>query len=59
MNVDIGIDEAGRGCVLGPLFVGSASFFEDDYDGYLRGEGFKDSKKLSAKKIAYLYELLV
>ncbi len=45
----LGIDEAGRGCVLGPLVV--ASFLAIDVDPEaLRAAGANDSKKLSAAK---------
>lgn len=45
----LGIDEAGRGCVLGNLVVG-AFFAVDPDDGVLRAAGADDSKRLSAKK---------
>lgn len=41
-----GIDEAGRGSVMGPLVVGAV--FCDD-DGDLTAMGVKDSKKLTPK----------
>ena len=45
----LGLDEAGRGCVLGPLVVGG--FVCDSADEQaLREAGVDDSKKLSAKK---------
>jgi len=44
----LGIDEAGRGCVLGPLFV--AGFLTETDDDTLRAAGATDSKKLSAKR---------
>jgi len=47
-----GIDEAGRGPVLGPLVVGAA-FVEDD--AILRELGVKDSKQLSASKRERIY----
>jgi ribonuclease HII len=43
----LGIDEAGRGCVLGPLVVGG--FLVDD-TGPLAEIGVTDSKRLSAKR---------
>ena len=45
----LGLDEAGRGCVLGPLVVG-AFVVEGDADDILRKAGATDSKKLSAKR---------
>ena len=45
----LGIDEAGRGCVFGPLVV--AGFVVDDVDGIdLIAAGAGDSKGMSAKK---------
>lgn len=45
----LGIDEAGRGCVFGPLVV--AGFVVDDVDPLeLIGAGAGDSKGMSAKK---------
>lgn len=48
-----GIDEAGRGSVMGPLVVGSV--FVDD-DELLKTIGVKDSKKLTPKKREEMYE---
>jgi len=45
----LGIDEAGRGCVLGPLVVGAFLVVDPDDDA-LRAAGIDDSKRLSAKK---------
>lgn len=42
----LGIDEAGRGAVLGSMFVGGVLVDEDDMDE-LEGFGMKDSKLLS------------
>lgn len=47
-----GIDEAGRGSVMGPLVVGTV--FVDD-DSALKDLGVKDSKKLTPKKRDALY----
>lgn len=45
----MGIDEAGRGCVLGPLVI--AGFLVDDVDPtVLTAAGARDSKAVSAKK---------
>lgn len=44
----LGIDEAGRGCVLGALFVGA--FVHEGDPEALRAVGVRDSKRLSAKK---------
>lgn len=45
----LGIDEAGRGCVLGPLVVG-AYLIDGVDEATLRAAGADDSKKLSAKR---------
>ena len=45
----LGIDEAGRGCVLGPLAVGGFLICEHSQDA-LRAAGADDSKRLSKKK---------
>ena len=56
----LGLDEAGRGCVLGPLVVGA--FCVDSVahpDDVLRAAGATDSKKLSAKRRAAAWSQLV
>jgi len=45
----LGIDEAGRGSVLGPLVVCGVAL-EEDRVKYLERLGLKDSKKISPKK---------
>jgi ribonuclease HII len=45
----LGIDEAGRGCVLGDLFVGGYCCTEEQLI-LIKEAGATDSKKLSAKK---------
>jgi ribonuclease HII len=49
----LGIDEAGRGCVLGPMVFG-AFLSTDEVEQQLRAEGVRDSKRLSKKKRALL-----
>jgi ribonuclease HII len=51
-----GIDEAGRGPVMGPLVV-AAVFVEDD--AHLREMGVKDSKKLSPSARERIYETIM
>ena len=48
-----GVDEAGRGSVMGPLVVGAA-FVEDD--SILKEIGVKDSKKLTPKRRESMYD---
>jgi ribonuclease HII len=45
----LGLDEAGRGCVLGPLVVGAYCYDGPDISE-VKNTGATDSKKLSAKK---------
>lgn len=51
-----GVDEAGRGPVMGPLVVG-AVYVDDDVA--LRELGVKDSKKLSPKRREELYDRII
>jgi len=53
----VGLDEAGRGCVLGPLVVGAFCYSGEDIDE-IRALGATDSKKLSAKKRKAILERL-
>jgi len=46
----MGIDEAGRGCVLGSLYIGAFIADEDLTDQQLREAGADDSKRLTAAK---------
>lgn len=54
----LGLDEAGRGCVLGPLVVGGFLWDRED-DEPLRQAGADDSKKLSAKKREHIRAKLI
>lgn len=47
----LGIDEAGRGCVLGPMVV-AGFVWEGDDDTPVKAAGATDSKKLSPKRRA-------
>ena len=49
----LGIDEAGRGSVLGPLVIGGVMMREDKVR-FLERIGVKDSKRLSSKKRSVL-----
>jgi len=53
----LGIDEAGRGCVLGSLFVGACCCLETQLEAVVE-TGATDSKKLSAKKRQAILEKL-
>jgi ribonuclease HII len=50
-----GVDEAGKGSVLGPLVVAAVGARSDES---LRDLGVKDSKLLSAKERERLYPLI-
>ncbi len=49
MSKVAGVDEAGRGCAIGPLVVAGVLFEEEMLDD-LESLGVKDSKRLSPKK---------
>jgi ribonuclease HII len=53
-----GVDEAGRGCVLGPLVVAGVSVSPMGVKA-LRELGVKDSKKLSARRREALYPEII
>lgn len=54
----VGIDEAGRGPLAGPVAVGVAMIAEE-YDVFAAFPGLNDSKKLSEKKRDALYAILI
>ena len=49
MVIAAGVDEAGRGCAIGPLVVAGVLFEEEAIDS-LRVMGVRDSKQLSPRK---------
>lgn len=53
----LGIDEAGRGSVLGPLVVGGFCCSADQLTA-LRATGVRDSKRLTARRREEVYSLL-
>ena len=53
MKKVLGIDEAGRGAVVGPLVIAGALFYEKDIPK-LREIEVRDSKELSGKRREYL-----
>jgi ribonuclease HII len=60
--IEVGLDEAGRGCLFGRLYVGAVVFsndLEDFPDGGEMLDMIKDSKKLSAKKRDLLYDYII
>lgn len=54
----VGIDEAGRGCILGPMFAGIVVWKTSKLQE-LRKMGVKDSKKLTRKKLGELHKLIL
>jgi ribonuclease HII len=53
-----GIDEAGRGCVLGPMVISICTIYKKD-DLFFKQIGVKDSKLLSAKKREELFKIII
>jgi ribonuclease HII len=53
-NIEVGIDEAGRGCLAGPV-VSAAVILPKDFDHPI----VRDSKKLSEKKRKEAYKIIV
>jgi ribonuclease HII len=53
MSMFCGVDEAGKGAVLGPMVVAAVA---SDHEDLLPGIGIKDSKQLSPEKRTLLYE---
>jgi ribonuclease HII len=54
----LGLDEAGRGCVLGPLVIGGFLALSDEAEA-LRAAGADDSKRLSHKRRVTIREALL
>ncbi|EHP70663.1 MAG: ribonuclease HII [Metallosphaera yellowstonensis] len=54
----LGIDEAGRGCLIGPMVVAGVVLSEKGM-GRLRAVGVKDSKKLTRKRREELFHLIL
>ncbi|MEI6092230.1 MAG: ribonuclease HII [bacterium] len=53
----MGIDEAGRGPVLGPMVVAGVAF-DRASDDFFKAYGVKDSKQLSTKKRTEIFSLI-
>ena len=53
MELIAGVDEAGRGCLAGPVVAACVVFFKDQTI-----EGLRDSKRLSAKKREQLFQII-
>jgi ribonuclease HII len=55
--LNCGVDEAGRGCVLGPLVLAACTLNEEQ-ESFFRGLGVKDSKLLSKPKRESLFNII-
>ncbi|BCU68375.1 ribonuclease HII [Sulfolobales archaeon HS-7] len=55
--MNLGIDEAGRGCIIGPMIVAGV-FIEQEKLRTLKSIGVKDSKKLTKRSRESLYRLI-
>jgi ribonuclease HII len=53
-----GLDEAGRGCLAGPVVAAAVILRLDDNDLLTRFAGVRDSKQITAPVRAYLYEVI-
>ena len=58
MSVILGVDEAGRGPIAGPVSVGVVAF-EEGFDLLTTFPGLNDSKQLSEKKREVLFGILL
>ena len=59
--IEVGLDEAGRGCLFGRLYVGAVVFSNDTDDMFDNGVALreiKDSKLLTKRKRAILYDYI-
>ena len=54
-KIELGLDEAGRGCLFGPVCVGAVIWLDEDPDETME---IKDSKKMSEKKRKILREYI-
>jgi ribonuclease HII len=57
-TIKLGLDEAGRGCVLGALFLSIVAIDSSSVEKYLKQKGVRDSKKLSQDKREQLYKAI-
>lgn len=60
-KVEVGLDEAGRGCLFGRLYVGAVVFsndIEDFFDNGAALKDIKDSKKITKRKRSILFDYI-
>ena len=55
-KLDLGIDEAGRGCLFGPVSIAGVVWINEEPDSSIV---IKDSKKLSLKKRSLAYDYIL
>ena len=55
-KLELGIDEAGRGCLFGPVSVAGVIWLDEEPDSSIE---IKDSKKLSLKKRLLAYDYIL
>ena len=55
-NIEVGIDEAGRGCLFGPVCVAAVVWLDDDPDPDIV---LKDSKKCTEKYRKKCYDYII
>jgi ribonuclease HII len=59
--IEVGLDEAGRGCLYGRLYVGAVVFAKDEEDFFDHGAALKtirDSKVLTERKRGILFDYI-
>ena len=57
-KIEVGIDEAGRGCLFGPVCVGAVIWLDEDPIKDDKNYEIKDSKKVSEKKRTLLKDYI-
>ena len=55
-KLELGIDEAGRGCLFGPVSISGVVWINEEIDSSIE---IKDSKKLSLKKRLLAYDYIL
>lgn len=55
-KIELGIDEAGRGCLFGPVSIAGVIWINEEHDSSIE---IKDSKKLNLKKRLLAYDYIL
>jgi len=58
-RVVVGLDEAGRGPLAGPVVAGAVFIFQKDFSEIRKIKSVRDSKKINKKKRKEVYDILV